>query len=125
MRASVWYVNVYVTDFARAIDFYENLLGLPLRMREDKFGYASFATDGATFSIARVDPTSAESKTLVGRHTGIGIGVANLQAAFEELSRKGVKFTMPPTRQPWGGTLAMFSDPEGNVMFLDQLRDEH
>ena len=31
---------------------------------------------------------------------------------------------MPPTQQPWGGFMAMFTDPDGNVFYLDQLRDE-
>ena len=37
---------------------------------------------------------------------------------------KGVQFTMQPTKQPWGGFMAMFTDPDGNVFYLDQLRDE-
>jgi len=32
-----------------------------------------------------------------------------------------VHFTMPPTRQPWGGVMAMISDPDANVFYLDQL----
>ena len=32
---------------------------------------------------------------------------------------KGVEFEMPPTQQPWGGTLALFKDPDGNIYYLD------
>jgi predicted enzyme related to lactoylglutathione lyase len=124
MKARLWYVNVYVTDFPRAVDFYANTLGLPLAMREDSHGYASFATDGAGFAVARVDPENPEHRALVGRHTGIGLGVADLDASYRELDRKGVKFTMPPQRQPWGGYMAMIADPEGNILVLDQLRAE-
>jgi predicted enzyme related to lactoylglutathione lyase len=31
---------------------------------------------------------------------------------------------MPPTDQPWGGFMATFADPDGNVFYLDQLREE-
>jgi predicted enzyme related to lactoylglutathione lyase len=31
---------------------------------------------------------------------------------------------MAPTKQPWGGFMAMFVDPDGNVFYLDQLREE-
>ena len=32
---------------------------------------------------------------------------------------------MPPERQPWGGFMAMFRDPDGNTFYLDQLDDRH
>ena len=122
-KISVWYVNVFVTDFERAIDFYENALGLPLAFRDDEFGYASFRPPGAGFSIARVDPASDEADALVGRHTGVGLGVPDLHVAHAQLAERGVEFSMPPTVQPWGGLLAMIRDPDGNLLYLDQLRE--
>jgi predicted enzyme related to lactoylglutathione lyase len=120
----LWYATVFVHDFERAVDFYETQVGLPLRFKDERFGYASFATEGAGFSVARVDPKAPESPQLVGRHTGIGLGVPDLEKAHEALRSRGVRFVMAPTRQPWGGTLATFADPERNVLYLDQLRDE-
>ena len=120
MPYRVWYTTVYVVDFAAAVDFYADTMGLPLARRENEFGYAAFNTAGAQFSLARVDPEAENTAALVGRHTGLGLAVDDLQASFEELSAKGVEFPMPPTKQPWGGTIAMFQDPEGNVSFLDQ-----
>lgn len=120
MDARLWYVNVYVSDFARAVAFYRDTLGLPLQMRDDAFSYASFATEGARFSVAKADPGSG----LVGRHTGVGLGVRDLPSAYEQLRSKGVQFTMLPREQPWGGFMAMFQDPDGNIFFLDQLRPE-
>jgi predicted enzyme related to lactoylglutathione lyase len=118
----VWYVNLFVRDLERAVDFYQNKLGLPLRFRDDRFGYAAFATPGAGLSLARVDPD--DQGALVGRHTGVGLGVPDIHAAHAELAGRGVEFTMAPTRQPWGGLLATFRDPDGNVLYLDQLREE-
>ena len=74
--------------------------------------------------MASVGTDSAESSRLVGRHTGVGLGVTDLEAAHAELRDAGVCFTMPPERQPWGGFMATFSDPDGNVFYLDQLREE-
>ena len=122
MESKVWYVTVYVRDFERAIAFYRDTLGLPLNFAEEEFGYASFNTPGAGFALARV--ADDDDRGLVGRHTGIGIGVPDLTASYEELKAKGVAFPMPPEKQPWGRTLAIFADPEGNELFLDQLRDE-
>ena len=120
----LWYVNVFVTDLKRAVDFYQRILGLPLQFQEEQFGYASFAPEGIRLGIARVDPKARESAGMAGRHTGIGFGVPDLDAAHRELAAKGVRFTMAPTKQPWGGYMAMFADPDGNVFYLDQLREE-
>jgi predicted enzyme related to lactoylglutathione lyase len=123
MKATLWYVNIFVTDFDRAVDFYQNTLELPLAFRDDEFGYASFHPPGAGLSLARVDAGSADAASLVGRHTGVGLGVPDLHAAHAELESRGVEFTLPPTVQPWGGLLATFVDPDGNVLYLDQLRE--
>jgi predicted enzyme related to lactoylglutathione lyase len=120
----IWYVNVFVTDLGRAVAFYRDTLGIPLRFQDEAHGYASFTPKGMPLGVARVDSGAPESAALVGRHTGIGFGVADLAAVHAELVGKGVRFTMPPTKQPWGGFMATFADPDGNVFYLDQLRDE-
>ena len=45
--------------------------------------------------------------------------VKDIDAAYEALAAKGVAFDMVPTDQPWGGRLALFRDPDGNVHYLD------
>ncbi len=110
----IGYVNVFVNDFDRAIEFYQNQLGLELLTREDEFGYASFESGPISFAIART-----EDDEMVGRHTGIGFIVADIEATYAQLSEQGVEFSMPPTKQPWGGTLALMKDPDGNVFYLD------
>ena len=120
----LWYVNIFVSDLKRAVEFYRDTLGLPLQFQEEQFGYASFAPEGVRFGVARVDGSAPESHSLLGRHTGIGWGVPDLSAAYEDLKTKGVRFTMVPTKQPWGGVMAIFADPDGNLFYLDQLREE-
>ena len=114
MAAKVGYVNVFVTRFDEAVTFYSDVIGLELQMREDQFGYASFDAGPVSLALAETDDAS-----LVGRHTGIGLMVEDIDAEHARLVAAGVEFDMPPTRQPWGGTLALFRDPEGNVFYLD------
>ena len=116
----LWYVNVFVSDLARAVEFYQNILGLELKFTADEHGYASFLSSGLGFGLARVEPGSP----LLGQHTGVGWGVRDLETSYAQLRSKGVHFTMPPTQQPWGGFMAMFTDPDGNLFYLDQLREE-
>jgi catechol 2,3-dioxygenase-like lactoylglutathione lyase family enzyme len=98
----VWYATVYVRDFELALRFYRDKLGLPLRFADEKFGFASFATPGAGFTIARIDPADPEQGKLLSRHTGIAFGVDDLQKTYE----------------------AWLADPEGNLLTLDQYRQE-
>lgn len=114
MEVRVGYVNVFVSDFDRAVAFYRDTLGLPLRFADGGHGYASFDTRGAGLALAREGEPGQS-----GRFTGIGIVVDDVDATFEAWKERGVNFTMPPTRQPWGGTLALFEDSEGNVLYLD------
>jgi lactoylglutathione lyase len=120
----LWYATVYVRDFARALAFYRDVLGLPLRFADEKFGFASFATPGAGFTIATVDGSDPEQLRLVGRHTGLAFGVGDLDETYAAWRASGVAFPLPPTQQPWGGRLAQLADPEGNLLTLDQYREE-
>lgn len=112
------YVNVFVTDLARGIEFFQDKLGLLLQFSSPEHGFASFEAGGVRLGIAVVGPDQAE---LAGRHTGVGFEVADLQAEHARLSALGVHFTMPPTMQPWGKWMALVSDPDGNIYYLDQV----
>lgn len=120
----LWYINIFVSDLKRAVAFYRDTLGLPLQFQEEGFGYASFAPKGVRLGLARLDANDPESQPLLGRHTGIGWGVPDLSAAYENLKAKGVRFKTAPTKQPWGGFMATFADPDGNLFYLDELRKE-
>lgn len=116
------YVNVFVSELGRATEFYRDMLGLPLQFASPEHGYASFSAGSVRLGIALPGPDDAQ---LVGRHTGVGLEVANLEAEYTRLSGLGVRFTMPPTRQSWGGFMAMISDPDGNLFYLDQVSAAH
>jgi predicted enzyme related to lactoylglutathione lyase len=118
------YVNVFVSDLDRSIEFYADVLGLELTQRDDEFGYASFSAGPIGIGLARVDTEAPEMAGLVGRHTGVGLGVADVEGAAAELESRGVKLPMQPSKQPWGGFMATFEDPDGNVFYLDQM-DPH
>lgn len=116
----IGYVNVFVSDFTRALTFYQDILGLELNSGDEAFGYASFHAGPISFGIAQTDDT-----TLLGRHTGIGFVVKDIDATFATLVAAGVAFDMPPTKQPWGGTLALFKDPDHNIFYLDPGGHDH
>ena len=112
------HVNVFVSDLGRAVEFYEATLGLKLKYSAPEHGYASLSAASLRLGIAVPE---ADQRELIGRHTGVGLAVPDLKAEHVRLSGLGVRFTMPPTKQPWGDFMALVSDPEGNVFYLDQI----
>ena len=111
-------VNVFVSDLPRVIAFYQDVLGLECLRSEEAFGYASFDAGPVRLGLAEV---GEEQEALLERHTGVGFMVEDLQAEHARLAEAGVVFPLPPERQAWGGYMALFADPDGNVFYLDQL----
>ncbi|MEP7289940.1 MAG: VOC family protein [Chloroflexota bacterium] len=53
----------------------------------------------------------------------LGAGVFktdDCQGTYEQLTAKGVEFTVPPTDRPYGIIEAVFKGPDGNVFVLSQ-----
>lgn len=116
------YVNLFVSDLERALAFYQGTLGLALEHAAPEHGYASLVVGPIRLGLAVAGP---EQRGLVGRHTGIGFAVPDLAAEHDRLAGLGVRFPMPPARQPWGGFMALAEDPDGNVFYLDQVSLAH
>jgi predicted enzyme related to lactoylglutathione lyase len=110
----IGYTNIFVSSIEKSIPFFRDILGLTLNQSDPGHGYASFNAGPISFGVAQTDDAS-----LVGRHTGIGFMVEDIDSAYGQLKEKGVQFEMAPTKQPWGGTLALFTDPDHNVFYLD------
>ena len=115
------YVNVYVTNLERSVQFFEKTLGLELQFKDAGFGYASLDAGPIRMGLAQIDAEDEPSRALVGRQTGVGFAVPDLEATHSELASRGVEFTMTPAKQPWGAKMAMFADPDANVFYLDEL----
>ena len=116
------YMNVlFVSDLARAGDFYRNVMGLEYVHGEDGVdAYFKIDPDGlmlisqdtadGLLSQADVDHEPAHGARLV-----MATDVGDVDAAYEELRGKGVEFIRAPEDRPWGLRCAHFKDPDGNV----------
>ena len=111
-------VRVFVSDLARAVSFYRDILGIPLDVDGSDSGFAIFKPGRMSLVIEVVADKDAEFAELVGRFVGLSFRVDDVAVACEELSRRGVQFDGGPEKQAWGGTLAHFYAPDRNVLTL-------
>ncbi|MEZ5667012.1 MAG: VOC family protein [Alphaproteobacteria bacterium] len=115
-------VRVFVSDIAGAVDFYRDQLGLQPEAVSLDDGYAVFPlANGADLIVEADAPEEDGEEGLVGRFVGASLAVDDIEEAYQSLSEQGVRFADPPERQPWGGWLAHFMDPDDNVLSLVQL----
>ena len=110
---SLYGIAIFVSDIARATEFYRDTLGLPVT-KEGSFGLELFE-GGAHVGIHPA--VHADARKLVGRHTGITLYVPNLLHYCGVLHDRRVRFLTEPTQQSWG-IMAMIADPDGNVLAL-------
>jgi lactoylglutathione lyase len=99
------FVIKFVDDMDRAVRFYRDVLGLPLKFQSP--GWSEFVTGETALGLH--PPSQKNSAGSVE----LGFNVTNLERFHQEMSAKGVQFTMPPTKQDFGGVLAQFVDSEG------------
>jgi predicted enzyme related to lactoylglutathione lyase len=110
------FVRVFVTDWSRAVRFYEETLEMTPTLVTN--GWAQFATGQAQLALEQVDPADPESADSVGRFLAVSLEVDDIDATYATLQGRGVEFLGAPEKQPWGGTLAHLRDPDGNVLTL-------
>jgi predicted enzyme related to lactoylglutathione lyase len=110
---SLYSVAIFVSDIERAVEFYRDMLRLPMT-KHGSFG-AEFL-DGETH-LGVHPAVHPDARALVGRHTGITLFVPDLLHYCGMLHERGVRFVTEPTQQTWG-IMAMVADPDGNMLAL-------
>jgi catechol 2,3-dioxygenase-like lactoylglutathione lyase family enzyme len=98
------YVIKFVGDMDRAVAYYRDTLGLPLRFKSA--GWSEFETGETKLALHPASESNPPGTV------ELGFTVADLQNFYREMTAKGVHFTLPPTKQDFGGTLAQFADSE-------------
>ncbi len=118
MTYRLYAVRVFSFRWEDSVEFYRDVIGIPLSFLGQDFGWAQFDLGSASLGLERCDPADPEARDLVGRFVGISIEVGDIETTYDTLIAKGVEFIGPPERQAWGGVLAHFKDPDENVITL-------
>ena len=108
------YAIVFVSDMARSVRFYRDVLGLPLRFESP--GWSEFATAGTTLALHRSSTPARDAGGADGEAAGscrLGFQVADLDALHRALVAKEVPCTSPPAVRQYGVRQAVYRDPDG------------
>jgi catechol 2,3-dioxygenase-like lactoylglutathione lyase family enzyme len=111
-------IQVLVDDYDKARAFYVDTLGLKLEWEMKELGAFGVQVEPVVFIISKARENEGAMGAAPGRFLGVSIAVADIEAVYRDLSGKGVPFEGSPETQPWGGTLAYFRDPSGNILTL-------
>jgi catechol 2,3-dioxygenase-like lactoylglutathione lyase family enzyme len=125
----IYVTSVFVDDQAKALDFYTNVLGFQ-KKRDIPLGDASWLT-----VVSPEQPDGTELLLEPSGHPAVGpyknalvedgipatsFAVDDVQAEFDRLRSKGVRFTQEPTGMG-PVTTAVFDDTCGNLIQIVQL----
>jgi lactoylglutathione lyase len=105
MTAKLSHIIEFVADMDRAIKFYRDVIGLPLKFQAA--AWSEFATGDITLAL---HPASENNPAGT---IEMGFNVPDLQRFHTEMTNKGVQFSVTPAKQDFGGMLAQFIDSEG------------
>ena len=97
--------------------FYRDRLGLTPRTSKPDF--INFDWGGVRLSVSIHDRVSGGSRDPF--RIMVNLVVDDIGAAHARLAAAGVSFSRAPEVEDWGGQVATFSDPDGNVIQLMQL----
>ena len=122
MFETMHYVMVTVSDMKKSIDFYQNKLGIPLKIESPE--WTEFLTQGTTLALhgGGVKKTKTPEDAKCAGVCTFGFSVSNLNQVYEDLKSKGVMFVMPPTqREGEGIKLAVAIDPDGLAISFAEM----
>jgi len=125
-------VAVVVSDKKKALQWYRDILGLPVAYVGPSEPNADASVQGSPDRpghwielgpgrpLTRIHICELLDKNIEPGPTGITFLTDNIQTDYDRLLSKGVRFLYPPRRMEWGEWLCEFMDPDGNEFDLKE-----
>jgi resuscitation-promoting factor RpfA len=109
-----------VTDLAKSVAFYRDLVGLPLQ--SDNGEFAVLSAGGALVMLHQLTPKSSAPSTGLAAFTEVVLESPDILASYRALKTRGVAFRIEPRVATTDGTrdlyVADFRDPDGHVLSI-------
>jgi lactoylglutathione lyase len=110
---NVNYAIVFVSDMKRAVAFYRDVLGLPLRFESP--GWTEFETGGATLALHASEASHSgkdDPQRVPAGRCRPGLSVPNLDEFHTKMLERNVPCLQEPTAI-FGARIAQYLDPDG------------
>lgn len=110
-------ITLWTDNLERLFHFYHDTLRFNLHSQHEDF--IAFELGHVRFNIGLHDQVSGESKDpfRIMAH----LGVDDIHAEHRRLVVAGTEFLRPPEQEHWGGWVATFKDPDGNLLQMLQF----
>ena len=115
MINSIQHVSIAVIDQDRALKFYTEKLGFEVLVDHDfgeKQRWIELKLKNGLTKLVLHTPEGQENQ--IGGMSNIIFYTDDVQKTYNDLTKLGVEFTVPPTEESWG-EYCMMKDSEGNV----------
>lgn len=121
--------GIFVTDQEKALNFYTSVLGFVIKadVPVGEFRWISLVSKGdekgTELTLEPNNHPAAKAYQEALHRDGIPanmFGVDNIEASYQELVEKGVKFVSKPTAYD-GYTIAVFDDTVGNLIQIIEM----
>jgi serine phosphatase RsbU (regulator of sigma subunit) len=120
--------TVWVRDQERSRRFFVDQLGFQAAVDAEVPGVGRWIIvtppTGLPGIALVVPPDGSAEAGRIGQNTGVGFLTEDVRALFEEWSKQGVRFAIPPTEPPWGrgqARCALFEDVDRNRFSLIEI----
>jgi lactoylglutathione lyase len=124
MSTRIDMIGIFVTDLARMVVFYRDVLGFEITW-DGSGPYAEFVNEGVRFSMYE----RAQLPGLLGQTPGYPAGLngtfelaidlptsADADQMYAQVIAAGGQPVYAPRDEPWGMHSSMIADPEGNLI---------
>jgi predicted enzyme related to lactoylglutathione lyase len=119
MKVNSLVVNITSEQPQQLTAFYRDVVGLA---PNPDVGEGGFLVGGATFIIDGHSETKGPAKE--PQRVLINFFVDDLAAEQARLGAQGVTFIRSAGREPWGGVISTFLDPDGNYCQLIEYKPQ-
>ena len=105
-------VIIWTDNLPRLREFYCDTLGL--QPHSDRDYFVSFKWGGLRFASGSHDGVHGQARGSL--RIMVNFDIERIHDFHKEMTDKGVDFIRAPEKEHWGGWVASFKDPDGNVI---------
>lgn len=117
---SIGLVKIPVTDFNRAIQYYQEVVGLEEEFAVEAYGWAQYKTGNLPLCLYVTGMGGGEG--VPGHEVGFHLVVDNIDEFYKGIEKRGGHFSTEIVKSDDGGQFFVLADPDGNSFKVMQRR---